>query len=289
MTRRWAACAAALAAVVLVLGAATPSGVRADDKSFTFTSWVADGEVNLDGSMNVTEQLTYDFRGGPFTVGIRSFDRGLGQVTSFVASDDQGPLSTVAPQDSISGQWEWNLRAAVSDTRQTFTLTYVVRDIAVVGSDVGDVNWEPIGTDHPGIASADITIRFVATVNPAQSGVDDDDATVLRGFLHGPVGTGLVRVDVSTVYATATDLAAGQFMGVRAVAPASAFTVAPSTEPILPAILAQERRFIAEGDAHQRQDDRRNLAWVLTPILMAVAAISMGAMWWVSGREKKST
>ncbi|MEX0846208.1 MAG: DUF2207 domain-containing protein [Ilumatobacteraceae bacterium] len=279
---------AALLTAVGLFGALSGPPAAAADKSFSFAAWVADGLVNLDGSMTVTEQLTYDFRGGPFTVGIRSFDRGLEQVESFSAADDQGPLSVVAPADSISGQWEWTLRGPVSDALQTFTLTYVVRDIAVIGSDVGDVNWEPIGTDHPGITSADVTIRFVATVTPALPGVADDDASVLRGFLHGPVGTGLVTVDVSTVRATASDLSEGQFMGLRAVAPVSAFTAAPSTTPLLASILAEERGFIAEGDGQQESNARHGLAWVLTPIVSALGALGLGALWFTSGREKKS-
>lgn len=290
MTRRRAtAVAGLLLTAALVLGIGGASGARADDKSFTFTSWVADGEVNLDGSMTVTERLTYDFRGGPFTVGIRSFDRGLDRVDSFAVADENGPLTTIAPQESISGQWEWNLRSPVTDAVETFTLTYVVRDLAEVGSDVGDVNWQPIGIDHPGIASAEVTVRFVATVDAAPVGVSDADTSVLRGFLHGPVGTGLVTVATSVVHATASDLSPGQFMGVRAVAPVSAFTVAPSDRPLLPSILAEERSFIADGSQPQDHRDRRALGWVLTPILMAFGAIGMAAMWLVSGREKKST
>jgi uncharacterized membrane protein YgcG len=276
-------------AVLTVISPFAAVDVAHADKSFTFDAWEARGEVALDGSMSVTEKLTYNFSGGPFTVGIRSFARNLDSITSFAASDDQGPLEVVPPSESPSGSWEWNMREPVSDRSITFTLTYVARDIAVVGSDVGDVDWEPIGSDHPGIASVDIAVQYVSSIQPATSTTADDDASVLRAFGHGPVG-GEVTTDLSSARLVATDVAAEQFVGLLTVVPATAFNVVGS-EPRLAAILEQERSYIPGpvADPPKPEPIRHRLAFVFTPLVMALGALGLTGLWATRGREAKST
>jgi len=288
VTRRWAAIAAALVAVVLVAGGLGPTAVRAEDKSLGIPSLDVTALVGLDGSMQVTEVVTYDFRGGPFTVGIRSFERDLDQIESFSAADPDGPLEVVPPSASPSGQWEWNLRQPTGDRQVTFTLTYLVRDAVTVGADVGDLYWQFVGTDRPDIGRLDILVRFVAPIPPAMPTSADTDTTVLRGFVHGPSG-GLVTIETSVVRAEATNVPSDRFVEVRAVAPSAAFTAQRSTETMLPGILAEERSYIPQDQVAAEQNDRRKLGWVLTPIIMAIGAIGMAGLWFAAGREQRST
>jgi uncharacterized membrane protein len=276
---------AALAGALLVAAPArTATDAAAADKSFTFEAWDAIGEVRPDGSLFVTERLTYDFRGGPFNFGIRSFERGLAQVRDFAAADDLGPLTVIAPAESVSGDWEWALRAPTSDAVVTYTLTYLVDDVVNVGRDVADLQWTALGTDHPGVDNFRAVVQFPSVIPAAPIGVADDDTTVVRGFAHGP-SNGRVTVETSSVIASVTGVPAGQFVELRAIAPATAFTVT-GPENILADVLADERgREAAEQD---RENDRRN-GWLISSVVAALAALGTGALWLVGGREQRST
>ena len=55
-----------------------------------------------DATMDVAEEVTYDFAGGPFTVGIRSFEAGsLAQITDFAVTDENGNALATTPPDAV--------------------------------------------------------------------------------------------------------------------------------------------------------------------------------------------
>lgn len=266
-----------------VMGALAGPVTAAEDKSFTIESLDTEAFVAADGAMQVTEQVTYRFEGGPFSVVVRSFERDLDRIGDMAASDASGPLDVVAPSDSISGQWEAVLREPTSDRTVEITFTYRVSEAITVGRDVGDLNWKFLGTEHPGIGSVDIAVRFAGTVPPATPESPDADATVLRGWAHGPTN-GRITVGTSRIDASVDDVSPGQFVEIRAAVPASAFTIR-GTDELLPGILEEERRLIGEIE---RAEDRRRLGWILTPITMLVGAIGTGWIWFKGGREPKS-
>jgi uncharacterized membrane protein YgcG len=266
-------------------GLAAP--VHAADKSFSFDSLVTDVQVQPDASMLVTEVWTYRFVGGPFNFGIRSFDSENGssvnQVQDFAARDAQGPLEVIPPDQSVSGNWEWHLRGPTSDTTAAYTITYRVVGAVHVGADVGDLYWTFIRGDHPAVAHMTVAIRFAVPIPPAQADVADTDTTVLRGFAHGP-SNGAVAVGESVVSATIDELPADAFMDVRAVAPATAFTVG-GTQQLLPGILSDERSRLNAANDHA---DKQRLGWIITPILAALGLMGTGLLWLTGGRERKS-
>jgi uncharacterized membrane protein len=275
---RWLRLVAVAIALTAVSSAPTPA--HAQTKSFTLDSWIVTARINTDASMDVTELLTYDFVGGPFNFGIRTFDTREEDISGFAASDPEGPLEVIPPARSVSGEWEWALRRPTSDATVTYTLTYHVADAVEVGSDVADLNWMFIGEDHPSIGDVAITVDFPPGIPAATADVADSDTTVLRAFAHGP-SNGVIRVAQSRATATVTGVGNGQFVEIRAIAPATAFD-ARGSETLLAKILKQERQLQDEKKHHE-------LAWVLTPILAAVGALGTGLLWLVGGRERKST
>jgi|CXWL01.1.fsa_nt_gi uncharacterized membrane protein len=286
---RWARLFTAAAALVVggwpaSAAGSSPASVGAADKSFGFDSLVTDVVVQPDGSMLVTEVWTYRFEGGPFNFGIRSFDSDVAKIHDFAASDALGQLAVIPPAQSVSGDWEWQLRSPTSDATVAYHLTYRVVGAVTIGSDVGDLYWTFIGGDHPAVGQMSVTIRFASSIPPARDGVADDDTTVLRGFAHGP-SNGVLTVDESLITATVEGLDADAFVDVRAVAPASTFTVDGADE-LLPSILSDERQRL--GD--ERDDERKNrLAWLLTPLLSVIGLVGTGLLWLTGGRERKST
>lgn len=274
---------AVLITLIGVLAWLAPANSTAADKSLSFDSLNTLAELRADGSMLITEQWTYVFDGGPFNFGIRSFERNRNQIGQLTASDAEGPLEVIRPADSISGDWEWRLRRPTSDATVTYTLTYFVEPVVIAGRDVSELEWQFLGTDHPGVGKVDIRIRFPLVVNPATPESSDDDATVLRAFAHGP-SNGVVRVATSEVIASVSDVPAGQFVEIRAVAPAATFNIV-GDENRLATILAEERSYLSSAE---RQADNQRGGWLLSAMVAALGAVGTGALWLVGGREAKS-
>lgn len=265
-------------------GAFDPSTVAAQDRSFSIDALDTDAELRADGSMLVTERVTYTYDGGPFNFGIRSFERNRADISQFAAADGDGPLEVIAPEDSVSGEWEWALRRPTSDTTETYTLTYFVSPQVQVGRDVSVIDWQFVGTEHPGIGQVSIRLRFPLAVVPAIPETPDDDVNVLRAWAHGP-SNGTVRLAPSEVVARVRDVPAGEFVEIVALAPASTFNT-KGTEDLLPGVLAAERRY--QDDVEQRAADRRS-GWLISAMVAAMGAVGAGALWLVGGREGRST
>lgn len=284
---RWARLLAITCAVAAAAGldSSTPT-VTAADRSFELVSLETTAFIRADASLAITEVVTYDFHGGPFTVGIRSFEDDLERVGDFVAADDQGPLTVDPPSASVSGDYEWRLREPTSDRRMTFTLTYTVRDAVQLGRDVGDLNWRFVGTEHPGIGQVSILVVPPVQLPTATPETEDTDASVLRAFAHGPAN-GTVSVQPTGITATVTSLAAEQFVELRIVLPVSAFT-SVGTSPLLAGILTQERQLI-EQRVHetQRNDDQRRTAYLWTPLLSIGSFLGVALLWLAGGREPR--
>lgn len=281
---------AALAVVLAPTGAAWPDAidtpVAGAAGEFTIDSLVTEATLAPDGSLAVTEIITYDFGSGPFTVGIRSFERSRDQVVEFTASDDTGPLEVVPPDQTPTGEWEWLFRVPISSERTTFTLSYRVVDAVDVYADVADLLWQFVGTDHPGIGSMSVVVTTPGSIPPARTDTPDDDTAVVRGFAHGPT-SGVVEVAESTVAATVTDVPAGQFVELRVIAPATAFSVANNNDgAALASILEDERALL---DDAERDAERRRIGWFGTPIVALLGAAGTALLWFRHGRERRST
>ena len=161
---------AALFATVAALALAAPTGTHAADKTFSLPSLDTTAVVTADGSMQVTEVITYDFSGGPFNFGIRSFTQGddRDRIVDFTAADELGSLTVIPPAQSVSGEWEWQLRSPTSDRRVTFTLTYRVPGAVTVHADVADLYWQFIGNDHPGVGQMRVHVQLPPGIPAAE-------------------------------------------------------------------------------------------------------------------------
>ena len=140
---RWRAALRPLFVVLAVascLAGVSSTSAHAASKTFRLTHLVTVATVKADRSMHVEEAITYVFDGGPFNFGIRSFnplDRV--RIEHFTAKDERGQaLETIAPADSVSGEWDWRL-GGVSDTTITYRLSYDVPAAVYLGPDVGEL------------------------------------------------------------------------------------------------------------------------------------------------------
>lgn len=287
------AVALAATAIGLVLGfpAATSAAARPvpaasgdDDRSFELVALETEAVLDTDGSMAVTEHVTYRFEGGPFGRGSRTFDSDqVSRIRNVSVEEDGVGLEVVLPPASEIDGFRWIFPEPASDSTHTYTLRYEVPDAVAVGTDVGELYWQFLGTEHPGVGSVAVTIDLPGTFEPATPDTPADDASVVRAWAHGP-RNGQVDVGPERVLLTVDDVPSSRFVEARVAIPATAFTVPPESGERLPTILEEEQSFI---DDRERDDAQRTAGTWVALVTVLVGAVATGAAWFRFGREPK--
>jgi uncharacterized membrane protein len=251
-----AALAAAFFASVLgmVVGAAGPASA----KSFSLPSVVVEAVLGPDGSLHVVEHIAYDFSGS-FTKGTRPIPRGDYRIVDMTVSDRGRALPIHGAPYDLS--WDYS----ATNERRTFDISYTVVGATRFGSDVGELYWKWVGTEHPSVDAVQVRL----TVPGAGVGV--------KAWAHGPKH-GIVQPGKVTTFDVVV-LPGGEFVEGRVAVPVAAFTAAtPGTSPRLPIIEAEELGFI-QRDARHQQDLARlrgKLQWAglaFVPALLAFLVI----------------
>jgi hypothetical protein len=104
-----------VAALVAWLALAASGPARA--KSFTVENVNVDAVLHPDGSMQVVENITYDFEGS-FTRGTRPIPRGEYAITDVRVTEGEAPLPIEGAPHNLS----W--RFSAQDEERTFTVSY---------------------------------------------------------------------------------------------------------------------------------------------------------------------
>jgi uncharacterized membrane protein len=269
--------------VAVALGLALVAGPRPQPasaqsaKSFTLSTLDVDATVNPDASMTVKEVVTYFFQGGPFTFATRSFQpQWRDRIEGFTATEGDVPLLVTPPTNSSSGQWQWNY-APVNGGPHTFTLNYRVPGAVSVGSDVGELYWQFIGADHPGLSSMAVHVHFKGEYPVSKPDTPDADTSVVRAWAHGP-SNGTVFPSARGVEMKVSAVPAKTFVEGRIVMPLSAFT-SPGTALRLPTILREEKGYLDKGQTGGTASK------VLAPLVSLLGLLGFGTIWRKHGKE----
>ena len=239
--------------VVVVVATLTPASAagarRAASCQLTLDRFEVGAVVNPDGSMDVSELLTFDMddcNGGTRTIPPDTTPPTIYSIERFTVAED-GERRDLAPgfDDPNTGEVRWFGSGDHSKTFgvHTYELRYRVVNAVDVFPDVGVLNWKFVGDDFPGIGQVQVDVTMPG------------DGTDLRAFAHG-VLHGVIALDTSHVNVRVVDNPAGEAVETRIVVPASVFTVAPSGPPQLDAILADEGVRADDANA-QREAARR--------------------------------
>jgi hypothetical protein len=144
-------------------------GAAQDDKSYHASSFNVDIVAQHDGSLDVTETVTFNFVGGPFTFVFRELptDHTDG-ITGITAGVDGARWSqgTAAGQVEISGRdpirITWHL-PPTSNATQTFDLSYRVLGVARQTENADVLAWQALPDEYDyTIDSSRITLSFPA-------------------------------------------------------------------------------------------------------------------------------
>lgn len=276
---------------LLALTARGSNPAAAATKSFELLELVTTAEVRPDGSMAVSEDITYRFEGGPFTVGTRSFladDRD--RISSFTASENGVFLPIDPPSATPTGEWEWRFSDPVTDSTRTYRLEYVVPRAVTVGSDVGELYWQFLGVDHPGVGAVEVSVTLPGQFPVAVEATPPDDISVVRAWGHGP-RQGVVDVSASTITLSVADVPAGEFVEARVALPADAFVADATSGPRLETILAEEGvaidRTLADDRGRSYEPPPSALARLLGPLGALVGLVGAAGLWARFGREPR--
>jgi uncharacterized membrane protein len=243
-------------------------------RSFTLDHIAVDATVLPDGSMLVTEQVTYTFHNAdsqPFTVGSRSFEPTgrPGTITAIAASENGEPRRTLLATPTL---FEWDIAPAHSGTR-TFQLQYRVTGAVQAWADTAELYWNWIGTTSPAVEQWSATVRF-----PSGPGE-------IRAWAHGPLD-GALRISGDAVTSAVDQVPEGQFVDNRIIVPTERFDLQPSSQPRLDAILREEARNAEIANRQRAAADRserlrRGAARALTVLMVPLIIAASAAFYWV--------
>jgi uncharacterized membrane protein len=275
--------AAAGAIVCLSAGAGVINGTSPaaaqTTKRFTLTSLATNATVNSDGTMDVREAITYEFSGGTFTFGTRTFKPNfLDAITEFTASENGQALRVADPASNPQKAWQWFF-SPTSGTH-TFELSYHVNGAVQIGSDVGRLYWQFIGVDHPGVDEMTVDIALPGEFGVATPGTPDTDTSVVRAWAHGP-RNGRITPNTSSVHLEVSNVPAKTFVEPDVVIPVKGFKQ-PGTKAILPGILKAEKNWLEPGQAAAARSK-----W-LSPLFAALGLSGFGVAFVKWGREPKT-
>ncbi len=158
-------------------------------KSYSADRFDVDVVVQADGSLEVTERLTFRFVGGPFTYVYRhlpaEYTDGIDVIS---ASVDGVPLSEgkeagqveIAGRNPVKVTWHF---APTSDSTRTFSLTYRVWGVIRQESDADVLIWQALPDEYEySIAASTIIVSYPETTQLLGAPeVQKGAATVVQG------------------------------------------------------------------------------------------------------------
>lgn len=275
-----------LAALGVLLAPGAP-GAGATGKSLGFPRLDTVATLLPNGDLEIVEQVTYDFNGGPFTIGVREFDDAWrSRVSGFRVSLGGEPLEVDPPSETPTGEYEWHFPGPTSDTEVTYTLEYTVRDAAQIGSDVTELYWDFTGESHPRIGAVRVEVHLPGNSPNATPDTAPDDATVVRAWAHGP-RNGTVSLGQAVVTAEVDGVPEGQFVELRILVPTSDMTAVATGGPRLADVLAEEGEFIDRfGDKPTEPDPWYTpVGTIGSPVAAGAGLLALAAIWRKWGRE----
>ena len=197
-----------LSAFVLVL-AFSHQSQASSAKSYSADQFNVSAKIASGGTMDVTENVTFHFTGGPFTFVSRQLPTdNIDSVSVVSASIDNQTMS----EGSTPGQYEvdssnnpisvtWHF-SPTSDASHTFTLNYHMEGIIQKSStDATDLlDWMPLPTSHDySISSSVVTITYPSSA-------------ALVSAPKVAQGTAIVSQSAGQVQFQSTDLAANAYL-----------------------------------------------------------------------------
>ncbi|MGB4704476.1 MAG: DUF2207 domain-containing protein [Candidatus Saccharicenans sp.] len=240
--------------VFFLLVAAGVSFLAAESKNYYFPELKADIHICGDGSFEVDEYLTFEFRGqfswASLWIPLRARKNLDLQVSieDFRVRDENGrdlPVESTVEDGRFRARWRFSAR----NERRTFRITYRVRNGIINYPEISELYWQVIGSevDRP-TARAEIFVHLPGPVSRKED---------LLVYGHGPLSGRAEIVDLKTVRFEASNIPARQFLEIRVVWPAGMVQGVPASGYTLEKIKEEEAAFVEETIRRVRQAQER--------------------------------
>ena len=280
--------------LLVIVAMARPANAQ---RRYSVDAIVIDAAVQANGSMEVSETLTYNLR-GRYTFAFRDIPRttgvqigGIGvsegaQAYRQSSSNEPGTFKIDAAAASTRVTWYYQ----ATDERRTFNLTYTIEGAVHRYPDTAEVYYKFVGDDwdRP-IGSVHATVRFPTPLAQGE----------VRAWAHGPL-TGMVRIDSGgTVGFDVSPLPPRQFWEGRILFPPAvvASLALRSGAPRVDTVLREESTWANEANARreantrQLEEDARlgaqrgELARLFFPISLVLAVAGVAAWYFAYQRH----
>ncbi len=176
-----------------LLGTSSPIRPAAAEQQYHLASLHAVADVQTDGSIRMTEELTFQFDLGTFTYAYRDLPwRGFDELRDVQVLDQSGqPLpATVMFAAKVTGDWHirWTYPSTAAPAARWFSVQYTLTNaLAQPASDRNRLDWMAVGTGWSvWILNASATVRL-----PSAAGDSAD-------FAYSPIPTSVAAVGKGT-------------------------------------------------------------------------------------------
>lgn len=248
-----------------------------------------------DGSMNVTEKRSFDFK-GDFSYVYWDFPSNNGQnarVESVTVTNEDG--KTVALQQAQTPQQNDSFFVEESssgvkitvyheahDENLTYELKYDEADVVSAYSDKAHLYWQFIGPSW-GVETRSAAITIVPPNTSSKEQV--------RAWAHGPLNGNVAILNNGDVTLNVTNLPAETFVEARVLYPLSLFPEAPQKDGAIEAsVLSEEKGWANEANAQRSSIKRRYWGWSALGVLGSIAFLgTLIFMFLKYGREHENT
>lgn len=240
--------------VVLVLGSGT--SIAEADRNYSIDVFHAEAQLNPDGSMDVQETITYDFKGefnGVYRKLITSGSSGIDNIEIMIGYDGQIPI--IENHTGNNNTYEIlkesdGLRIKIysksKDEIKKFIIKYRVLNVAVKYNDTAELYWKFMGEDTE-VYISDFKINL-----SLPEGASSRD---IRAFAHGPLSGNIEIKDGRNVVLSVGELLPHNFVEARILFPVSLIEASHNViyKSALNEIVSEEKRWVDEANSKRRR------------------------------------
>lgn len=179
------------------------------------------------------------------------------------------------PADAKDGTVEigWNIPTTTSADSLTFTIAMTFQGAVTQHPDVTEFQWEPISTDN------EVPVEYAEGTVSFPKGITADTSWA---WLHYESTSTTQRLSDGSLYFTATNIAPGNYLDVRAMFDSSVMTGSADTDSnAKDTILAEETAKETEWEEKVRRNASIRLTvWIVTAlVLIVLAAYNLYCAW----------
>lgn len=246
--------------VILILAMSPlPAYGAQRNSSLLISDYEVNAEILKDGSMSVSEKVTFEFSekyngvtkeivyrksSGISNLEVSEISEGTKKLYNLVGSASNGESGVYTVDKSSKDSWMLKIYSPSKNQSRTFLISYTLKNVAVRYNDIGELNWNFIGKEN------NVPIKSVLINIKVPEGAKDGD---LRVFGHGPLSGQSSIQDNRTVNLSVNSLPAGTSIEARVLFPNS---LIPQSQNIvnengLNRILQEEKKFADEANARR--------------------------------------